>query len=128
NRRQSLAQIIPGQPLLEILHQAGRRTVAVYRARERLPESGQVRAAILVFDVVGEAKNVFLKRIVPLNGGLDLDAVDLALDANGWLVNGLLVAVEVAHERGDAAHIRKLMALLAALVGDGDGQPAIQVR
>ena len=72
--------------------------------RQRCPEAGEMRAAVALRDVVGEAQHVLVVAVVPPQRDLDRDAVLLPRsDQIGSPISGDAVAVEVAHERSDAA-------------------------
>jgi hypothetical protein len=91
-------------------------------------EPGQVGAAVLVLDVVGEAEDRVLERVVPLHRDLDPRAVLLALDDDGLVVHDGLAGGQIRHELGDAALEEEVVRLAAAFVLQGDGEPAVQVR
>ena len=67
-------QILARQAALDVLEQLVLRRVVVDRARQRLAEAGEVRAAVAVLDRVGEAGDVLGVPVVPLHRDLDLDA------------------------------------------------------
>ena len=78
--RQPLADVVAAEPVLEILEQPGGLRIGVDRAGQGRAETGEVRAAVLVLDVVGEAEDRVLVRVVPLQSDFDLGSVLLALD------------------------------------------------
>jgi hypothetical protein len=49
--------------------------IIVERAGQRGAEGGEVRAAIALRDVVGEAQDVFVIAVVPFQRDIDADAV-----------------------------------------------------
>ena len=87
-----------------------------------------MRAAVALRDVVGEAQHVLMVAVVPPQGAVDGDAVLLAVDHDGLGEHGLLGAVEVAHEGGDATFVEQLddLVLHAALVGQDDAHARVQ--
>ena len=99
-------------------------------ARQRAAEAGKVGAAVALRDVVGEAEDVLVIRVVPLHGDLDGDAVALGADVDRRRDDRLLGAVEIAREGLEAAvvHHRLGLHLDAALVGQGDLHAGIQER
>ena len=57
------------------LEQIGRFDVVAERARQRRAETGQMRAAVLLRNVVGEAEAGFLVGVGPLHRDVDDDAL-----------------------------------------------------
>ncbi len=76
--------------------------VIVDHARQGRAQTGQVRAAVDGVDGVGKGVDRFGVSIGVLDGGFDADAVHLFFDVHDR-VQHLPVAVQVTHERGDAA-------------------------
>ena len=128
DRRQPLADVVAAQARLQILEQPRRLRVGVHGARERGAEAGQVRAAVLVLDVVREAVDRLLVGVVPLQRDVDLRAVHLAQHRNRLVVDGRLRRVQIGDELRDAALELELVRLVGALVADRDRQAAVQVR
>ena len=95
---------------------------------KRAAEAGQMRAAVALRDVVGEAQHVLVIAVVPPQGAFDGDAVALALDHDRIGDQRLLGAVEIAHEGLDAAFIEELdvLGLDAAPVGEHDAHAGIE--
>ena len=83
-------------------------------------------AAVRVVGVVGEALLDPPLAGVVLHRHLDGDALDLLADVDG-LVLGLLAGVQVDDVLGDAALGVELVGLAVLLVGEEDGQPAVDV-
>lgn len=83
-------------------------------------------AAVVGVDVVGEAEDVLGVAVVPLHRDLDRDAVLAALEEDRLLRQGLLVAVEVLDEAGDAALVLEAVLLAVALVHQADDDAAVQ--
>ena len=102
------------------------RGVGVERAGERRAEAGEVGAALVRVDVVGEREQVLLVGVVPLHR--DLDVADLApqfLQVDDLLVDRVLGAlrVDVLDEVDDAAVVLEAgLEALAALVDERDPQ------
>ena len=86
--------------------------ITVDLARQRAAESGQMRAAVALRDVVGEAQHVLMIAVVPPERGLDADAVHLRAyhDRRGY--DRLLVAIEISDELLHPAAVMHLLALL----------------
>ncbi len=99
---QAFARVVAGEVGIGVLQQAVLARVVVDRARERHPQPGQVRAAVDGVDRVGEGVDRFGVGVGVLQRHLDAGAVHLALDVDDR-VQHFAVAVEVAHEGGDAA-------------------------
>ena len=87
---QALADVVTADVLLEVLRQVVAGRVGVDRARQRGAEPGEVRAAFVGVDVVGERVHQLGVAVVPLQRDLDLDAVLLALHVDGLVVDGAL--------------------------------------
>ncbi len=102
--------------------------VIVQRARERRAEAGEVRAAVLLRDVVGEAVHRLRVGVVPLQRDLDDDAVAFAAKPEDRFVNCSLAAVQVLDELLDAAFVEEDLAALVALVHQFDSYTGIQER
>jgi hypothetical protein len=80
--------------------------------------------AVAVVDGVGEAEDLLLVAVVPLQGHLGrllaLAVVTHVLQVDGRRVERVLGAVQVLDEAGDAALVAELGGTLAALVLDLD--------
>ena len=125
DRGQALAHVLALQVGVLLLELALLARVGVDRAGERRAEAGQVRAALMRVDVVGERQQRLLVGVVPLHGDLDLADLARVLHVDDLVVQrraGAL-AVEVVDEVDDAAVVleRDLKAL-AALVAEVDAQ------
>ena len=117
----------PVSVVVLLLEQAARARVAVEDGRQRRAKAGQVRAALVRVDVVGEREHRLLVGRVPLHRDLDAALVAVALEEDDLAADRLLVGVEVAHEVLDAAVVlERRRGLLAALVVDRDAQAARQ--
>ena len=125
---QRLARVIARQLHLLLLGDAAVIGVVVDDARQRAAEAREMRAAVALGNVVGEAQHVLMVAVVPPQGAVDRDAVLLAMDHDGLGEHGLLGAVEIAHEGRDAAFVEQLDVLLldAAVVGQQDAHAGIQ--
>ena len=86
--------------------------VVVQRARERGAETGQMRAAVLLRNVVGVAEHGLLVGVVPLQRHSTPIAVAVRWNQNDGIVDRRLVAVQVLDEGADAAlvleHVSRL--------------------
>jgi hypothetical protein len=84
---------------------SGRRFVGIIveRAGERGAEGGEVRAAVALRDVVGEAEDLLVIAVVPFERDVDADLVALAVDGDRVRDERGLGAIEIADERGDPA-------------------------
>ena len=87
-----------------------------------------MRAAVEVLDRVREAVDVLAVALVPLQCDLDHLAVVFIANENRIVVQRRLRAIEVLHERDDAALVAELVMLLAALVADLDLHAAVEER
>ena len=75
HRGQALARVVAGQRHLLLLGDAGLVGVLVDDARQRGAEAGEMRAAVALRDVVGEAAALLVVGVVPPQRHLDADAV-----------------------------------------------------
>ena len=66
HRGQALADVVAAQTVLQVLEQPRSLRVGVDGPGESRAEPGQVGTAVFVLDVVGEAENDVLVRVVPL--------------------------------------------------------------
>ena len=130
HRGQALAAIVAGERDLLLARARRLLRIAGDLARQRAAEAREMRAAVALRDVVGEAEHVLVVAVVPPQRALDADAVALRLDHDRLRHQRRLVAVEIFHERLDAALVAHLLALLdrVALVGEHDGDAGIEER
>ena len=70
-----------------------------------------MRAAVALRDVVGERQHVLVIAVVPPQRDLDADAVALAPDEDRLVDQRRLGAVEITHERLEAAFVVEVLAL-----------------
>ena len=128
DRGQPFPDVVAAHALLEVLGEVVLGRVGVDRSRQRGAEAGQVRAALVGVDVVGERIQRFGVAVVPLHGDFGVDAVLLAAHVDRLLVDRGLVRVQMLHERDDAAVVVELVALAVALVVERDENAAVQER
>jgi hypothetical protein len=112
--------------VLQVLREAALGRVVVDRAGERGAEAGQVRAAFVGVDVVGEREDQLGVAVVPLQRDLGVDAVLHAAHVDRLVVDVRLVLVQVLDERHDAAVVLELVALAVALVVERDQDAAVE--
>ena len=77
---QRLARVIARQLHLLLLGDAAVIGIVVDDAGERAAEARQMRAAVALGNVVGEAQHILVVAVVPPQGAVDRDAVPLAVD------------------------------------------------
>ncbi len=127
---QALAHVVASEVFLDVLEQVEALADDVDGAGEGAAEAGEVGAAVDGVDVVGEAEQGLGVAVVVLQRHLHLQhaAGDLAraLHQDGFVVQHLLAAVEVADKLGDAAAVAELGGLVSALVAQGDEQAAVE--
>ena len=87
-----------------------------------------MRAAIPLRNGVGEAKYVFLVRIVPLHGQLHRHLVTLHIEGDHRLMQRRLIAVQVPNKLGDAALVFEMVFLANALVRQDDLHSRVEKR
>ena len=104
DRGQAFAHVVAGQSaILSFLPRQLLLDVVVQRARQRGAETGQVRAAVLLRNVVGVAEHALLVGVVPLQRDLDGDRPVLRAKPEHRFVHGRARAVQVLHEGLQAA-------------------------
>ncbi len=128
DRGQPLAHVIAGQRDLFLLQQPRLVSIIVERAGERGAEGGQMRAAIALRDVVGEAQDVFVIAVIPFQRDVDGHIVARAIDGDRLGHQRLLVAIEPLHERGDPAFIIELHRLAIGMARIGEEQPNARIE
>ena len=101
--------VVAGERDLLLLGDAALVGVLVDRARQRAAEAGEMRAAVALRDVVGEAQHGLVIAVVPLHRDFDRDAVASRRGSTiGGLCSAVLVAVEICDEGLDAALVVQL--------------------
>ena len=128
HRHEAFADVLAADALLQVGRQVVAVRVAVDRARERGPEPGQVRAAFLRVDVVGERVHRVGVAVVPLQRDLGVNAVAVAAHVDRRRVDGGLVLVDELDERADAAFVAEGALLADALVVQRDQDAAVEER
>src|SRR4051812_5409947 len=131
DRGQALADVLALQVGILLLELADLARVLVDRAGQRRAEAGQVRAALVRVDVVGEREQRLLVGVVPLQGDLDLADLLRVLDVDDGRMQRLAraLAVQVADEVDDAALVLEArLEALAALVAEVDLQALREER
>ena len=125
HRGQPLAHVLAGEVVVFLFQQPFVARVGVQGPGQRRAEAGEVGAALVGVDVVGEAEDRLLVGGVPLHRDLDLALLFAALEVDDLVVHLVLVLVEVADEVLDAALVLEGDAVgLAALVDQLDLQAA----
>ncbi|MNZ53564.1 hypothetical protein D3C78_714440 [compost metagenome] len=90
-------------------------------------EAGQVGAAVALRNVVGEAEDVLVEAVVPLQGDFHAHAVLFTLDVEVEdLVHRGLVGVQVLDESAQAPFVLEQLFLAAALVAQNDTYPGVE--
>ena len=73
-------------------------------------------ASVALWNVVRVTEHVFLVTVVPLQGGLDTDAILFGVEIKHAAVDRGLVAVEVLHERAYSALVLERVGSLCSLI------------
>ena len=130
HRRQAFAAIVARERDLLALGEAGGFGVAIDLARQRGAKARQMRAAIPLRNVVGEAQHGLVVGIVPPQRDLHADPVALGADDHRLVDQRGLGAVDVAHEGLDTALVHELFALALgmAVIRQDDAHARIQER
>ena len=128
HRGQALAAVVAGERHLFLARGAKRIGILRDLASERAAEAGEMRAAVALRDIVGEAQHALVIAVVPPQGGFHRDAFALGLDHDRAWDQRRLVAVEKSHEGFDAAVVFHLLALFdrVAHVGQHDIDAGIE--
>src|SRR5690606_1500102 len=100
--------------------------VVVEGTGQRGAEAGEMRAAIALRGVVGEAEHVLLVGVVPLQRHLDRDSIPNRLKIKDIFMKWRLVAVEMLNEGADAALVFEDVFLLGALVDEMDAHAGVE--
>ena len=102
--------------------------VLIQRARHRRAQRREMRAAVALRNVVGEAQHRFLVRIVPLHGDFHADAIALAQRVEDVRMQDGLGAVDELDECANAAGELEDLFLAVALVDQLDAHAIVQER
>ncbi len=105
---ETFAHVLAVEIVFLLLQQALGARVVVQRARQRSLEAGEVRAAFVRVDVVGEREDRLLIAVVPLHRDFDLALIGRALEVDDVLVGDVLRFVDVGDEVLDPAFVVKL--------------------
>ena len=125
---QAFAGVIAGDGDFRLRCQSRRGRIAVDDTRQRAAESGQMGAAIALRDVVGEAENILVIAVIPLQRRLDHHTIALALDQDRLREDRGLGAIKMGDEGCNAALIDHGVGpdLVLALIAQGDLDARIQ--
>ena len=128
HRGQAFAAIVAGERHLFLLGQAGGVGVAGDLPGQRAAKAGEMRAAVALRNVVGEAEHVLVVTVVPPQRRFHADTVALAAYDDGLGDEGRLGAIEITHEGLDAAIVLHLLdlALGVTIVGEHDAHAGIE--
>ena len=80
HRGQAFAAVVAGERDLFLARSAGGLGILRDLARQRAAEAGEMRAAVALRNVVGEAEHALVVAVVPPQRAFDRDAVALRLD------------------------------------------------
>ena len=100
---EALADILAGEVRHVFFEEALLAAVVVQDAGEGRTESGDVGAAVVSADAIGEGEAVLNERFVVLESHLNNDVFNRVLSEYDLLVDGVAPPVEVSHEAEDAA-------------------------
>ncbi|SVK46639.1 Uncharacterised protein [Acinetobacter baumannii] len=113
---QAFTRVIAGGADFGLLAVAFLLHVAVQRTGHRGTETNQVRAAVALRNVVGEAVDVFLETVVPLQRHFYADVVFHGGEVEHVRVDRGFVLVQVLDKRLDAAFVMEVVFTVGALV------------
>ncbi len=100
--------------------------VGVDRAGQRRAEAAEVGTALDGVYTVGEGEDVFGVAVGVLHGHLDADAVLLLAEENDFLVEDVLLLVEILDELRESPSVVKDLTLVTDLVDNGDAHTRIE--
>ncbi|CCJ95496.1 hypothetical protein BN131_3169 [Cronobacter malonaticus 681] len=87
-----------------------------------------MRTAVTLRNVVGEAVDVFLETVVPLQRHFHADTVFFSREIEDIRVNRRFVLVQVFNERFDAAFVMEVILLTVALIHETNRHAGVQER
>ena len=123
---QTLADVLAGQILFDVLEQVVIAGVGVDGASQGALEADEVGATFYRVDGIDERKDGLVVGVVVLHRHFEAHVVALPGDEDRLRVQHRLVLVEVGDERRDAALVMEVVPAAIALIFDGDAQPAIE--
>ena len=126
--RQALARVIAGGRHAILAVRELPLDVVVQGPRQAPAKTGQVRAAVVLRDVVRVAIHGLLVGIVPLERQFDADPVTFGAKPDTGLVYRCLAAIQEADELTDSAFVVERLALLIALVNQFDSYARVKKR
>ena len=100
--------------------------VIVERARQRSAVARQMRASVLLRNVVRVAVHALLVRIIPLQRDLDVDQPFLRAESEHVFVHWRAAAIQVLDEGLQSALVLEHVALVFALVVQFDAHAGIE--
>ncbi len=127
DRGEALARIVAGHRHLVFPRQF-LLDVVVERARQSAAKPGEMRAAVLLRNVVGVAEHALLVGVVPLQRHLHRHRPVLRAKPDHRLVDRRARAVHVLHERLQSAGVREHVRAVLALVDELDANAGVQER
>jgi len=122
------AHVVAGRLDLGLLRELFLLDIAVERARHRLAQAREMRAAVALRNIVGKALHGLGVGIVPLHRNLDRDAVLLTAGMEDSRMQHRLAAIHVFDESLDASGKREVLALAVALVEQLDPDAVVEER
>ena len=128
DRGESLARIVAGGRDLFFLGGEFLLDVVVERARQRRAKAGEVRAAVLLRNVVGVAVHALLVGVVPLHRDFHLRVAVAGLEPEHRGMHRRLAAIQVSDEGLQAAVVLEHFGLVLALVDQLDAHAGVQER
>ena len=126
HRRQAFTGVVAGGVGFFPLEEAFPVHVVIQRAGQGGTETRQMRAAVALGNVVGEAEDVLLVGVIPLHGHFHGDAVfPVELEVE-YLIERGLAPVEVGDEGTETAFVLKDILVAGALVLQVDAHAGVQ--
>src|SRR5690606_34935995 len=102
--------------------------VAIQSAGEGSTKPCQVRSTIALRNVVGEAVDIFLKTIVPLQRHFDGNTIIALLVEMEYPVDRVLVLIQIFDKGLEAAFVSKHLVLAGAFILEQDVHTTVQER
>jgi len=108
DRGQAFAHIVTGQLDLLFFQRAGAFGIIVQRPGQGRAEGRQMGAAVALRDIVGEAENILVIAVVPLQCDVDDDIVAVAVNGDRLWHQRRLVTVEILNKGSDSAFVKQV--------------------
>src|SRR3990167_8488819 len=128
DRSQTFTSIVTGGGDLVLLCQTFLLDIGIQVTRQCRTEAGQVGTAVALGNVVGEAQQVLVEAVVPLQGDFYADTVFTLHGEVEHLVDRGFVVVEVFNEGTQTAFVLEQLFLATAFILEQDAHAGVEER